>query len=54
MEDKVSELLFILAIVSLANWGIVGITAILRTIARLWYQRPARPQLRPQTEKAAE
>jgi|ADGO01.1.fsa_nt_gi hypothetical protein len=57
-DQRLNELIFLLAVVSLVSWGIVIVTALIRTAARWWYrQRKPRlqlQQLQQQIEEATE
>lgn len=53
-EQRLNELIFLLALVSLANWTIVGITALARAAARMRYRQRTQAQLQQPTEEAIE
>jgi hypothetical protein len=53
-DQRLNELIFLLALVSLISWTVVGITAIARTAARMRYRQRTQAQFRRQAEEAAE
>jgi hypothetical protein len=53
-EHRLHELIFLLALVSLANWTIVGITTLARTAAQLRYRQRIQTQIQRQAEEATE
>jgi hypothetical protein len=52
IENRLDELIFLLSIVSIASWSVVGFTALLRTGARLRYRR--RTQVAQKIQKVME
>ncbi|MBX6334437.1 hypothetical protein IRY61_03815 [Candidatus Saccharibacteria bacterium] len=53
-DQRLNELIFLLALVSLASWTIVGITTLVRTAAQIRYRQRARIQMQRQAEEATE